>query len=127
MARGSAGVHTTESAPAATSIDVIPSPIANPRWTRPRQRLVIPDSRIEPRVREVDGEVDGHDARGHEQRDALDDRQVAGGDGAEGEPAEARQREDGFQDDAARQELAELQAGHGDDGDQGVAERVLED
>src|SRR5713101_10153026 len=113
MLSGSAGVHTRDSAATLTSSSVMPSPTANA--TCVRHALLIADPRVEPRVGEVDGEIDDHDARGHEQRDALDDRQVARGDRAEGQAAEAGQGEDGFQDDASRQELTELETGHGHD------------
>jgi hypothetical protein len=45
----------------------------------------------------------------------------------QGQASQSGQREDGFEDDAARQQLAELHAGHGEDGDQRIAERVRGD
>src|SRR6266851_5060698 len=100
MLSGSAGVQTSDSSAAETSKAVMLSPTTKATWIR--HRLVITDPRIEPRVGEIDGEIDGHDARGHEQGDALDDGQVARGDRAEGQAPEAGQGEHGFEDDASR-------------------------
>src|SRR5262249_11398657 len=121
MRSGSAGVHTSDTAATATSKTVIARPSANATWTR--DPLLIPDPRVQPRVGEVHREVDGDDARGDEEAPALPHRQVARGDGAQGQTPETGQREDRLEDDAASQELAELDAAHRDDRDQGVPQR----
>src|SRR4029077_18092754 len=120
-----AGVHTNDTAAVTTSNPVRQSPTTNATWTR--GDLVIADAGVEQRVREIDGEIDGDDARGDEQRDALHDGEVARGDGPEGQTPETGQREHRLQHDAAGQQLAELQAGHRDDRNQRVPERVLDD
>src|SRR3989454_10100494 len=125
IASGSAGVQTRLSVAVATRATVIATPTRNVRWRA--GRLVIADAGIEQNVGEIDGEIDQHDRGGHEERHALHDRQVARGDGAEREPAEAGQGEHGFQNDRARHEVAELDPGHRDHRDQRIAEGVLAD
>src|SRR2546425_2759748 len=95
------------------------TPSAKVRW----RRLLIADARIERGIGKVHREVDEDDRRRHEERDALHDGQVARADGAEREPPEPGQREDGFQHDRARDELTELDAHDGDDGNHRVAQR----
>src|SRR5262249_29873535 len=144
MASGSLGVQTTLTAAIATSASVSTAPSANvtcrhgPRCVisdvgtscetslrHERCRLVITDARIEREVSEVDEEIDGDDRGGDEDGDALDHRQIARGDRAEREAAEAGEREHRLEDDAAGEQLAELQPRDRDDRDQRVAKRVL--
>src|SRR5436190_22949564 len=99
MRSGSTGVHTSASAAVPTSSATMASPATNATCGR----LLIPDARVEEGVRHVDGKIDGHDAGGDEQGHALHHRQVASGDGAEGQAPEPGQREHGFEDDAARE------------------------
>src|SRR4029450_8584674 len=54
------------------------------------------DPRIEHGVEHVDDEVHHHEARGHEQHHALQDDEVAGVDGADQQPADGGQGEEGL-------------------------------
>ena len=85
------------------------------------------DARIDHGVRHVHEEVDEDVAEGAHEDDALDERVVLVEDGGDGEAPHAPAREDGLDDDGAREQVAELHADDGDDGDEGVAEGVLED
>src|SRR3989442_1232048 len=125
IASGSAGVQTRLSVAVATRATVIATPTRNVRWRT--GRLVRADAGIEQDVGEVDDDVDLNERGGDEEGHALHDRQVARGDGAEREPAEAGQGEHGFQNDRARHEVAELDPGHRDHRDQRIAEGVLAD
>src|SRR5262245_34147313 len=56
------------------------------------------DPGIEDGVEHVDQEIDDHEARSHEQHDALQDHKIARVDRGEQEPADARQGKHGFHD-----------------------------
>src|SRR5688572_32856715 len=77
------------------------------------------DPRIEHGVEHVDDEVHDHEARGHEQHHALQDDEVAGVDGADQEPADARQGKDGLDDQRAADQAADVDAGHRHQGERG--------
>src|SRR6266849_2577679 len=82
---------------------------------------------IEPAVEEIDGEGDRHEQRRDEEDGALGERVVALIDGPEDEPADAGKGEDFLHHHGAAEQDTHLEPGHGDDGDEGVPERVLED
>src|SRR5712691_13498 len=92
MASGSAGVQITLTAATVISASVSRTPSVN--VTCQGLRLVIPDARIEREIRQVHQEVDGDDGGGDDDGHTLHHRQVARGDRAEREAAEAGQRED---------------------------------
>src|ERR1700730_9948871 len=92
-----------------------------------RTRSVIADARIEDRVEKIDHEVDEHEGRGDEEHAALDERVVAGLDGAHHHGAEPRPREDRLRQDGPAQEKAHLQPQHRDDGVDRVLEHVARD
>src|SRR6266567_8126423 len=90
-------------------------------------RSAVADAGIEPAVEEVDGKVDHHEERRDEQYGALGQRVVALIDGPEDEAADTGKREDLLHHHGAAEEDAHLEPGHRDDGDEGVAQGVLED
>src|SRR5438128_2724230 len=126
MASGSVGVHARLTTATVISASVSSTP-SEKVTCRQGRRLLMAETRIERAVRQVHQEVDRDDAGRDEERDALHHRQVARGDGAEGQAAEARKHEHRLEDDAAGEELADLEAGDCHDGDQRVAQRVLDD
>src|SRR5437867_8241783 len=86
----------------------------------------VPDSGVKERVERVNGEVhDDHD-RDDEEVDALDHGIVALVDGVEEESPHAGQAEDRLEDHGAAEDLRDLDAEAGDDGDEGVLQAVLE-
>src|SRR5215470_1131157 len=94
---------------------------------RPLAASAVADARVEPAVEDIDGEVDHHEQRGDEQDGALGQRVVALVDRPEDETADAGKREDLFHDHGPAQQDAHLEPGHSDDGNEGVAQRVLQD
>ena len=84
-------------------------------------------SGVEVGVQHVDDQVHQHEARRDEQHAGLDDRVVALHDPVQDQRPDARQREDLLDDDRAAEQVADLDAGDRDDGDQGVAQRVAVD
>src|SRR3989454_4191970 len=126
MASGSVGVHARLTTATVISASVSSTPSVKVTCRQGR-RLLMAETRIERAVRQVHQEVDRDDAGRDEERDALHHRQVARGDGAEGQAAEAGKHEHRLEDDAAGEELADLEAGDRHDGDQRVAQRVLDD
>src|SRR5215208_671244 len=82
------------------------------------------DAGVEIGVAEIDEEIDGDVGDGGDEDDALDEGEVFGEDGGDGEAADPLAGEDGFDDDGAAEEEAELQTDDGDDGDHGVPEGV---
>src|SRR5437868_3864373 len=83
---------------------------------------LIPDARVEPRVEQVDAQVDQRESQGDDQHAALDERKVAGQDPLHHERADAGPREDRLGEHGAAQQVAGLDADHGHDRD----ERVLQ-
>src|SRR5437899_10007800 len=98
MASGSVGVQIRLTAATAISANVSRTPSVNVTCRQGR-RLVIADARVEHEIGQVDQEVDRDDGGGDKDGHALHYRQVARGDCAECEAAEAGQREDRLQDD----------------------------
>src|SRR5207245_10227369 len=98
-----------------------------PPWPRrwPSSRAD-PDAGIDEADDQVHQEVDAHDDEREEDDCALDDREVLIADRVDGERGHARPREHGLGGDGAAQQLTELKTEHGDDGNAGVAERVLD-
>ncbi len=86
-----------------------------------------PHPRIHPPVDHIRQQVHQYIGQPDRQKAALHQRIVAIGDGADGEAAEAGPTEDGFSDDGAGQQCAELEAHHGHYGDQGVGQGVAAD
>src|SRR5882672_1741075 len=87
----------------------------------------IPNSRVEDAVQHVHDEVgDDHDDRG-EHDEVLDHRIVTPQDRLNQEPRDAGQVEDGLGDHEPADEERELDPDDGDDGQQGVLERVTPD
>src|ERR1044072_2235257 len=78
--------------------------------SRSSSSTAMADPRIEHGVEQVDDEVHQYEARGHEQHDALQDDEVAGVDGADQEPADARQGEDGLYDQGTADQAADVDA-----------------
>src|SRR6266404_9403610 len=66
---------------------------------------------VEDGVEQVDDEVDHHEAHGDQQHHALQDDEVAGTDRADQEPADPRQRKDGFDDDRAADQSPDIDSG----------------
>src|SRR2546430_2657088 len=81
---------------------------------------------IENRIEEIHDEVQDHEGGREQQNHPLDHGVVTLEDRVEQEPPDAGQREDVLDDDDAAHDVAELGAGDRDDGDQRVAERVVE-
>src|SRR5262249_50532416 len=81
------------------------------------------DPRIDKADDQVDEQVHPDDEQRQEHHGALDHREVLVTDRLDRERGHARPREDRLGDDGAAQELAELQAQHGDHGNARVAER----
>src|SRR6266566_953908 len=124
MASGSVGVHARLTAATVISASVSSTPSVKVTCRQGR-RLLMAETRIERAVRQVHQEVDRDDAgrdeerddlpvvqgvtlfvaSSIEERDALHHRQVARGDGAEGQAAKAEKHEHRLEDDAAREEL----------------------
>src|SRR2546425_188974 len=88
---------------------------------------VVPDARIEPRVHEVDHEVEAHQRAGHEHDVGLHDGIIPEQNRLDGQAAHPGQREDRFDDHRSGQQRPELPAHDGDDGNERVLERVLVD
>src|SRR5688572_12573908 len=74
---------------------------------------LVPDSRVEKRIRRVDDEVHQDDDGDDHQIDALDHRVVALVDGVEEEAAHAGEAEDLLEDHGAAEDLRDLEAQHG--------------
>src|SRR2546425_9551227 len=87
----------------------------------------VANARIEPAVEEIDGEVDHHEEGRDEEDGALGQRVVALIDGPEDEAADTGKREYLLHHHGAAEEDPHLEPGHGDDGDESVAQGVLED
>src|SRR5215470_2397354 len=87
----------------------------------------VPDPRIQVAVEKIDGQVDDHEEHRDEEARALRHRIVPLVDGPEHEPTDSGEREHLLDDDRAAEQDACLQSGDGDDGDQRVAEPMLED
>src|SRR5438309_4878406 len=99
-------------------------------WTPPwheRPRSAVTNAGIEPAVEKIDGEVDHHEEGRDEQDGALGQRVVALIDGPEDEAADTGKREYLLHHHGAAEEDPHLEPGHGDDGDECVAQGVLED
>src|SRR5262245_41878243 len=84
-----------------------------------------PDSRVDPRVERVDEETEDEDAEGGEHDHPLRRRQVEVVDRPDGEPAEARQPEDGLGEERAAEREPEIHPEDRHDGQQGVPDHVL--
>ena len=69
---------------------------------------------VEIAVGQVDGEVDQHIEGRNGECGAHDHRQVPVEDRLDGEPAQSRPAEDRLDDDGATQQVAQLQAHHGE-------------
>src|SRR6266403_4050220 len=78
--------------------------------------VAMTDPGVEDGVEHVDNKIHQHVATSDEQHHALQDDQVAGKDGAEQQPADPRQRKDRFDDHGASDQAADVDAGHGDQG-----------
>src|SRR5947208_16525379 len=85
-----------------------------------------PETGIENRIEEIHDEVQDHEGGREQQNHALDHGVVTLEDRVEEKPPDAGQRKDVLDDDDAAHDVAELGAGDRDDGDQRVAERVVE-
>src|SRR5947199_10009960 len=126
MASGSVGVHARLTTATVISASVSSTPSVKVTCRQGR-RLLMAETRIERAVRQVHQEVDRDDAGRDEARDARHHRQVARGDGPEGQAAKTGKHEHRLEDDAAREELADLEAGDRPDAAQRDAQRVLDD
>src|SRR2546428_13058415 len=93
MASGSVGVHARLTTATVISASVSSTPSVKVTCRQGR-RLVMAETRIERAVRQVHQEVDRDDAGRDEGRDAPHHRQVPRGEGAQGQAAAARKRED---------------------------------
>src|SRR5439155_1425113 len=120
MASGSVGVHARLTTATVISASVSSTPSVKVTCRQGR-RLLMAETRIERAVRQVHQEVDRDDAGRDEERDALHHRQVARGDGAEGQAAKAGKHEHRLEDAAAREQLGDLEPGDRHDGDPGGA------
>src|SRR5207302_2299248 len=85
------------------------------------------DARVDVSIEEIDEQV-AHDEAERDQEDhALHQRVVAREHGVDDEAADPGEREDVFGDHSAADQRAELQAEHGDHGDQRVLQHVAAD
>src|SRR2546426_10781316 len=101
-----------------------------PRGFRRAARAIVDlvtDAGIEDGIERVHGEIDENDRGDDDEVDALDDRIVALGDRLEEEAPKPGQPEDRLDDDGAAEDLRDLDAEHGEHGDEGVLQAVLED
>src|SRR5262249_7212757 len=76
---------------------------------------------------QIDDEIHADDEQRQQDDGALDDREILIANRIDCERGDAGPGEDGLGDDGAAQQLTELQAEYGDDGNARVAERVLDD
>ncbi len=87
---------------------------------------LVADGRVDEAVEHVHHQVDEDELQREKQHQRLDDGVVAHGHGVHQQAAEAGPVEDRLHHDRAAQQKAELQAHHGDDRDERVAQAVLE-
>src|SRR5690242_12407651 len=83
--------------------------------TSRRAKLLIPHTRVEERVDDVDDQVEEDDEEGAHEDRPLDGRQVALLDGVEGQAADAGDVEDRLGEDRTTEQDAEVEAEDGDD------------
>src|ERR1043166_526632 len=95
------------------------------RAARARADLVT-DAGVEDGIERVHSQVDQDDGGDDDEVDALDDRIVALADRLEEEAPESGQAEDGLDDHGPAEDLRDLDAEHGQHGDEGVLQAVLE-
>src|SRR5213594_1032710 len=88
---------------------------------------LVANAGIDDGIERVHGQVDEDDGADHDEVDALDHGIVALGDGLEEEAPKPGQPEDRLDDDGAAEDLRDLDAEHGEHGDEGVLQAVLED
>src|SRR5262249_25821873 len=89
--------------------------------------LSVRNPRIEPAVQQIGDQVEQHDQARENERDCHDDGRVVGEDGADQQGPDARHPEDLLGDDRAREDGRDLQRHQGQDGNEGIAHRVLHD
>src|ERR1044072_4059076 len=80
----------------------------SPTSSRICSSTAMADPGIKHGVEHVDDEVHDHEARGHEQHHALQDDEVTGVDGADQQAADARQGEDGLDDQGAADQASDV-------------------
>src|SRR6266700_3606817 len=85
---------------------------------------VEPDSRVECRVGQVGEQVDQHDEHSEDEGHPLHDREVALEDRVDHQLADAGDREDALDDHRSADQVADVDAEHGDRGDHRVAQHV---
>ena len=88
-------------------------------------RLFQLDPRIDDLVHDVHDHVHRDDERGQEDRGSHDDHIIAAGDGADEAVAQARDRKDLFNDQAARERIGQSRPQISDDRQNGIAQRML--
>src|SRR3954466_1823769 len=96
----------------------MPSSVA--KWTlrsvtSRRAKLLVPHTRVEERVDDVDDQVEEDDEEGAHEDRPLDGRQVALLDGVEGEAADAGDVEDGLGENSPAEQDPEVEAEDRDD------------
>src|ERR1051326_4833132 len=95
-----------------------------PRSVTSGSGAAIPDPWVEYRVRDVGEEVAGHGDEREDQCDPLDEGQVVVADAGEQVVADALHLEDGLDDGRRADQPANVQPDDGDEGEQGIAQRV---
>src|SRR5262245_9803923 len=85
---------------------------------------VQPDAWVEPTVKQVDREIDEDEAGRDEQYETLNEIEVAAGGSVDKQLADAVDVEDLLGHDQAADQERELEADHGDDGQQRIAQGV---
>src|SRR5712691_7530138 len=87
---------------------------------------LVADAGIEDGIERVHGQIHEDDGGHDDEVDALDDGIVALGDRLEEEAAHAGQPKDRLDDDGTAEDLRDLDAEHGEDGNEGVLQAMLE-
>src|SRR5579883_2128019 len=102
-------------------------PLAAPVATMSPRASAIADPRVEEGIGDVDEEIEADNEKGDDDDVGGDDREIALEDRLQQQIAGPRPLEDRLGDEREADELAELQADHGNDRDEHVAQRVLDD
>src|SRR5690349_19824343 len=84
----------------------------------------VADAGVEPAIDEVHRQVDEAEDQRDKEHSALHDRIIAVADAVEQKAAHTRQRENGFDDHRAAEQVSDLYTDHRQDRDKGVLQRV---
>src|SRR5436305_1830150 len=106
MSGSISGSHGAASAAPTASTMTTNAAAASQLRRAARATSLIPDPRIEPRVQQVDREVDEHERERDDEHAALHERNVTREDALHHQRADAGPREDGLGEDGAAEEVA---------------------